>query len=52
MKKQSYMASICVGVVIAVLMSGVLAAEEKKCQTDSKVEFEIRNIEGWTVYIN
>ncbi|MBA7662776.1 hypothetical protein ES703_70809 [subsurface metagenome] len=52
MKKQSYMASICVGVVIAVLMSGVLAGEEKKPESKPKVEFEIRNIEGWTVYIN
>ncbi len=46
------MASIFVGVVIAVLMSGVLAADEKESESKPKVEFEIRNIEGWTVYIN
>ena len=52
MKKQSCITSICVSVVVAVLMSGVLTGEEKKSESKPKVEFEIRNIEGWSVYIN
>ncbi len=51
MKKKSCMTNICVGVVTVLLINSVLTADEKKCQTKPKVEFEIRNIEGWTVYI-
>jgi len=51
-KKKSCIASIFVSIVVAVLMSGVLAADEKKSESKPKVEFTIRNIEGWTVYIN
>ena len=46
------MANICVSVVAVLSINSVLTADEKKCQSKPKVEFEIRNIEGWTVYIN
>ncbi len=52
MKKQRLMANICVSVVIVLLINGVLTAEQKKSKAKPKPEFEIRNIEGWTVYIN
>ncbi len=51
MKKKSYIASICVSVIIALLINSVLAADDKKSESKPKVEFTIRNIEGWTVYI-
>jgi hypothetical protein len=51
-KKQRLMANICVSVVIVLLINGVLTADETKCKAEPKVEFEIRNIEGWSVYIN
>ena len=52
MKKGRFMGGMCVSIVVAVLMGSVLAADEKKSESKPKVEFEIRNIEGWTVYIN
>jgi hypothetical protein len=51
-KKQWFTAGFCASVVIAVLMSGVYAADKKKSKAAPRPEFEIRNIEGWTVYIN
>jgi hypothetical protein len=51
-KKQWFMSGFCASVIIAVLMSGVYAADKKKSKAATKPEFEIRNIEGWTVYIN
>jgi len=51
-KKQGFMKGICVGIIISILINGVLLAEQKKYKAGTKVEFEIRNIEGWTVYIN
>ena len=52
MKKKSYIANICLSVIIVLLINSVLPADEKKSESKPKVEFEIRNIEGWTVYIN
>jgi hypothetical protein len=53
-KKQKLKVGICLSVVLAVFAGGALAADEneKKPETKPKPEFEIRNIEGWTVYIN
>jgi len=51
-KKQRLVANLCVSFVIVLLINGVLTADEKKSQSKPEVEFEIRNIEGWSVYIN
>jgi len=53
-KKQKLMVGICLSIVLAVFAGSALAADEnkKKPETRPKPEFEIRNIEGWSVYIN
>ncbi len=51
-KKQWFTRGICAGIAILLLINGVLTADRKKSKTGPKPEFEIRNIEGWTVYIN
>jgi len=50
-EKQWFKAGFSVIVVTVVLTSGVFAVE-KRSKTAPKPEFKIRNIEGWTVYIN
>ncbi|MHC4641058.1 MAG: hypothetical protein ACYS32_05390 [Planctomycetota bacterium] len=51
-KKQRLMRGICAGIIVALLMSSLHAAEKNKNKAKPKPEFEIRNIEGWIVYIN
>ena len=51
-KKEGCPGGIYISIVIVLLMNGVLTAEEKETGSEPKAEFEIRNIEGWTVYIN
>ncbi|MHC4654486.1 MAG: hypothetical protein ACYS91_05635, partial [Planctomycetota bacterium] len=52
MKKQKFTRGICAGIAILLLINSVLTAERKTSKAKPKPEFEIRNIEGWTVYIN
>jgi hypothetical protein len=46
------MANIFVSIALSLLMGSMLSADQKKAANKPKPEFEIRNIEGWTVYIN